>query len=352
MAVDRGPSPAELGFHAESHPAVDANGDDLLTVFIELREHLSSLIVGQPALVERLLVALLADGHVLLEGAPGLAKTRAARALAAAFDCDFRRIQFTPDLLPSDLTGSHLFDPQEKRFAFQPGPLFSHFLLADEINRAPAKVQSALLEAMEERQITSDKTTFRLEAPFFVVATQNPIEHDGTWELPQAQLDRFLLHLVVDYPSRQAERAILDLVMTEWASTTVEGMSAVVMPVRRLSRDELAAAKWAVAQVHVSVSVRDYVVRLISATRDDPAPVPGVGEFLSHPVSPRGSIALVRGAQALAWLDRRNYVTPDDVFDLAPDVLRHRMGLSYRAEAERVSPDAIVSALLDHVVRI
>ena len=318
------------------------NVSSLQETFGELRERLQTGMVGQSRTVLNILVALLADGHVLLEGAPGLAKTRMARLMAESFEGVFHRIQFTPDLLPSDLTGSTIYDPREHRFDFQTGPLFGNFILADEINRAPAKVQSALLEAMEERQITAGKTSYPLEQPFCVIATQNPIEHEGTWELPQAQLDRFLLHLVINYPESSAEREILDLAMREAA----EGW---VAPPHLITKGELGEARRSVLSVHVSEPVRDYVVRLVAGTRGDPKPIDGVGEHLSHPASPRGSISLVRAAQARAWLVGRDYVVPEDIGDLASDVLRHRVGLSYRAEAEGIEPGEIIDALLERI---
>ncbi len=318
------------------------NVSSLQETFGELRERLQTGMVGQSRTVLNILVALLADGHVLLEGAPGLAKTRMARLLAESFEGVFHRIQFTPDLLPSDLTGSTIYDQREHRFDFQTGPLFGNFILADEINRAPAKVQSALLEAMEERQITAGKTSYPLEQPFCVIATQNPIEHEGTWELPQTQLDRFLLHLVINYPESSAEREILDLAMREAA----EGW---VAPPHLITKGELGEARRSVLSVHVSEPVRDYVVRLVAGTRGDPKPIDGVGEHLSHPASPRGSISLVRAAQARAWLVGRDYVVPEDIGDLAPDVLRHRVGLSYRAEAEGIEPGEIIDALLERI---
>ncbi len=318
------------------------NVSSLQETFGELRERLQTGMVGQSRTVLNILVALLADGHVLLEGAPGLAKTRMARLMAESFEGVFHRIQFTPDLLPSDLTGSTIYDQREHRFDFQTGPLFGNFILADEINRAPAKVQSALLEAMEERQITAGKTSYPLEQPFCVIATQNPIEHEGTWELPQAQLDRFLLHLVINYPESSAEREILDLAMREAA----EGW---VAPPHLITKGELGEARRSVLSVHVSEPVRDYVVRLVAGTRGDPKPIDGVGEHLSHPASPRGSISLVRAAQARAWLVGRDYVVPEDIGDLASDVLRHRVGLSYRAEAEGIEPGEIIDALLERI---
>ncbi len=315
--------------------------------FTKLRGQLQAGIIGQGAVIQSLIVGLLANGHILLEGAPGLAKTRVARMLATSFEGDFKRIQFTPDLLPSDLTGSAIYDQREHRFDFQKGPLFSNFVLADEINRSPAKVQSALLEAMEERQITSGLKSHMLESPFFVIATQNPIEHDGTWELPQAQLDRFLLHVVVDYPMMAAEREILDLVMLEAVQEEASDKpEAIPQPI---SKQMLAEARRHVLDVHVSPLIRDYIVRLIAGTRNEPEPIDGVGEHLSHPISPRGSIALARSAQAKAWLEGRDHVLPDDIQALASNVLRHRMGLSYRAETDGVQPDAIINTLLDQI---
>ena len=319
---------------------------ELAERFAALSERLKSLVVGQGAVTDSLLIALLADGHVLLEGAPGLAKTRIARLLAGAVEGDYKRIQFTPDLLPADLIGASIYHAAEHRFEFQPGPIFANFILADEINRAPAKVQSALLEAMEERQVSSGETTYQLEPPFFVMATQNPIEHEGTWDLPQAQLDRFVMQIVVDYPRAAAEREILELVLGETsaalhATAREEG--------QMISRADLHAARVAVSEVHLSDPIKDYAVRLIAATRNDPEPFPGVGEHLSHPASPRGTIMLARTAQARAWLAGRDHVLPEDVQAVAPNVLRHRIGMSYRAEADGVRPDAIVQALLDQV---
>jgi len=314
--------------------------------FQELAQDLRALVVGQEEATEHLLIALLADGHVLLQGAPGLAKTRIARLLAGRIEGQFNRIQFTPDLLPSDLVGGAIYQAAEQRFEFQPGPVFANFILADEINRAPAKVQSALLEAMEERQVSSGDTTYRLKAPFFVVATQNPIEHDGTWDLPQAQLDRFLMQIELDYPAAAVERKILDLAMDE-AQAALSKTEAMSKPV--IAKADVHCAKLAVSEVYLAEPVRDYIVRLVAWTRGDPVPLTGVGEHLSHPVSPRGTIMLARTAQARAWLRGRDHVLPEDVQALAPDVLRHRIGLSYRAEADGVAPGDVIAALLDQV---
>lgn len=312
--------------------------------FVDLRARLESRVIGQSDTVTNMMIGLLADGHILLEGAPGLAKTRIARLLAEAIEGEFNRIQFTPDLLPSDLTGSSIYDAREQRFDFQMGPIFGNFILADEINRAPAKVQSALLEAMEERQVTSGTKSFKLDTPFFVIATQNPIEHEGTWELPQAQLDRFLLHVTVDYPTLVAERDIFDLVLQEAVDALTP--SEAETPI---AKADLAEARRLVLDVHLSEPVRDYIVRLISGTRGDPKQLDGVDEHLSHPVSPRGSISLARTAQARAWLMERDHVLPEDISALAPNVLRHRMGLTYRAEADGVTPDQIIDSLLEQV---
>lgn len=307
-----------------------------------LRDRIHSRVIGQARAVDQLLIALLSEGHVLLEGAPGLAKTRLARLLAAAIEGSFKRIQFTPDLLPSDLIGSMLYRAADGRFEFQRGPIFANFVLADEINRAPAKVQSALLEAMEERQVTSGDQTYPVDWPFFVIATQNPIEHEGTWDLPQAQLDRFLMKIAIDYPERSDERSILDLAVEEAVAQQAD-------PDATVSQPELDAAQAAVREIYLSEPVRDYIVRLIAATRDDPDPLPGVGEHLTCPASPRGTIMLARAAQAAAWLDGRDHVVPEDVQKVATPVLGHRLMLTYRADADGVRQEAIIAALVDQV---
>lgn len=306
--------------------------------FAALSTALKGRVIGQDAAIEQLIIALLAGGHVLLEGAPGLAKTRLARLVADAVEGDFKRIQFTPDLLPSDLVGSSIYVAAEHRFEFQRGPVFANFVLADEINRAPAKVQSALLEAMEERQVTSGETTHQLAWPFFVIATQNPVEHEGTWDLPQAQMDRFLMQINVDYPEPSSERAILDLAMAE-AQEDVAPIAEVI------SHSDLKAAQAEIAALHVSELIRDYVVRLISNTRSDA--LQGVGEHLACPASPRGTIMLTRASQARAWLMGRDHVLPEDVEALAVAVLRHRIMLTYRADADGVPRDSVIQALLD-----
>lgn len=306
--------------------------------FAALAAALKSRVIGQDLAVEQLIIALLAGGHVLLEGAPGLAKTRLARLVADAVEGDFKRIQFTPDLLPSDLVGSAIYVASEQRFEFQRGPVFANFVLADEINRAPAKVQSALLEAMEERQVTSGEATYPLAWPFFVIATQNPVEHEGTWDLPQAQMDRFLMQINVDFPDPENERAILDLAMEE-----AQNDAPVAIDV--IGQTDLRSAQAEIAALHVSDLIRDYVVRLISNTRSDA--LQGVGEHLACPASPRGTIMLTRAAQARAWLQGRDHVLPEDVSALATPVLRHRIMLIYRADADGVDRGDVIQALLD-----
>ena len=310
--------------------------------FIALRDRLRALVVGQEQAVDQLMMALLAEGHVLLEGAPGLAKTRLARLMSDSIEGVFKRIQFTPDLLPSDLIGSVLYLAGESRFEFQKGPIFANFVLADEINRAPAKVQSALLEAMEERQVSSADTTYPLEWPFFVVATQNPIEHEGTWDLPQAQLDRFLLQITVGYPDQSNERAILDLAIHEATAEDHDGQV-------HISQQDLKQGQAETREIYISDAIRDYIVRIVTGTRNDPDPLPGVGEHLACPASPRGTIMLARAAQSAAWLAGRDHVIPEDVQQLALPVLGHRLMLTYRADADGVARASIISALLDQV---
>ncbi len=314
----------------------------LQQTFSDLKQHLAEQIIGQHALVERLLIALLADGHLLVEGAPGLAKTTAIKALASCLAGDFHRIQFTPDLLPSDVTGSEIFRPETGQFEFQRGPVFHNLVLADEINRAPAKVQSALLEAMGERQVSVGMRTFPLPEPFMVMATQNPIEQEGTYPLPEAQLDRFLMHVLIGYPESSAERAILHLVRRQ---------SQEPHPVApdRLDAQQVNAARAAVADVYMASGVEDYVLALVLSTRDPQAVDDDLARWLSFGVSPRGTIALDRCSRARAWLEGRDYVTPDDVRALAPDVLRHRLILSYEAEAAGITPDHAIQRLLERV---
>ena len=313
--------------------------------FVALREALSEEIVGQPALVDRLLVALLADGHLLVEGAPGLAKTSAIRALAARLDAEFARLQFTPDLLPADLTGTEIWRPQDGRFEFQAGPIFHPLLLADEINRAPAKVQSALLEAMGERQVTVGGRTYPLPDPFLVMATQNPIEQEGTFPLPEAQLDRFLMHVRVGYPDAGAEARILQLARER----ALAQLDARPEAVERMPLAALFAARRAVLALHVAPPVERYLVELVLASRDAARYDTALAARIAWGASPRGSIALERCARAVAWLAGRDFVTPDDVRAVAPDVLRHRILPSYEATAEGWDGERLVQALLDRV---
>ncbi len=310
--------------------------------FRKLREALSREIVGQAALIERLLIALLADGHLLVEGAPGLAKTSAIRALASRLEADFARVQFTPDLLPADLTGTEVWRPQDGRFEFQPGPIFHPILLADEINRAPAKVQSALLEAMGERQVTVGRQTYALPALFLVMATQNPIEQEGTFPLPEAQLDRFLMHVRIGYPQADAETAILRLARTR-ARDAMEGAAA---PPLRIAQAEVMAARGAVLDVHVAPALERYIVELVLASREPARYDAALARRIAWGASPRGSIALERCARARAWLDGRDFATPEDVRAIAPDVLRHRVLPSYEATAEGWDGERLVAELL------
>jgi MoxR-like ATPase len=310
--------------------------------FAALRDALSSRIVGQAALIERLLIALLADGHLLVEGAPGLAKTSAVRALADGLEADFARVQFTPDLLPADLTGTEVWRPQDGRFEFQPGPIFHPILLADEINRAPAKVQSALLEAMGERQVTVGRATYPLPALFLVMATQNPIEQEGTFPLPEAQLDRFLMHVRIGYPEVAAETEILRLARER----ARESMHAPAPSLVRMSIEEVFAARGAVLDLHLSPAVERYLIELVLASRDAGRYDRELARRIAWGASPRGSIALERCARARAWLMGRDFVTPDDVRAIAPDVLRHRVLPSYEATAEGWDGERLVGELL------
>jgi len=313
--------------------------------FTGLRDALSARIVGQSALVERLLIALLADGHLLVEGAPGLAKTTAIRALAGHLEAEFARVQFTPDLLPADLTGTEIWRSQEGRFEFVPGPIFHPILLADEINRAPAKVQSALLEAMGERQVTVGRHTYALPSLFLVMATQNPIEQEGTFPLPEAQLDRFLMHVRIGYPQADAEAEILRLAR----ESARDALKAPEPVPNRLSIDTVMAARRAVLDLHVAPNLERYLIELVLASRDARRYDPQLAQRIAWGASPRGSIALERCARARAWLAGRDYVTPDDIRAVAPDVLRHRILPSYEATAEGWDGERLVHALLDRV---
>jgi MoxR-like ATPase len=317
---------------AETSPFEDAHRGLGLLI-----ERLETVVVGQRPLIEKLIVALLAGGHVLVEGVPGLAKTRVVRALAQALDLPFRRIQFTPDLLPADLTGTQIYRPSTGTFDVRPGPIVTSVLLADEINRAPAKVQSALLEAMQEGQVTVGDETILLPETFWVLATQNPIEHEGTYPLPEAQLDRFLLKVLVGYPDRHAELAMLDL-----PSVPDE-------PPPLLNPVDVARLRRLTAAVQVAPAIKEYVVDLVRATRDPEAYGLGLAPLIELGASPRATLSLVRAARAHALLARREYVTPHDVKSLARDVLRHRIVVSYEADAEGLSVDDVLMRILDHI---
>ncbi|AVQ08117.1 TPA: MoxR family ATPase [Xanthomonas vasicola pv. zeae] len=326
--------------------AVAAPAEDRLhRQFTLLRESLAQRIVGQSALVERLLIALLADGHLLVEGAPGLAKTTAIRALASRLEADFARVQFTPDLLPADLTGTEIWRPQDSRFEFMPGPIFHPILLADEINRAPAKVQSALLEAMGERQVTVGRHTYALPQLFLVMATQNPIEQEGTFPLPEAQLDRFLMHVRIGYPQADAEAEILRLAR-EAARDTLEKHETVP---EKIPLEDVFAARRVVLDVHLAPQLERYLIEIVLASRDAQRYDPALACRIAWGASPRGSIALERCARARAWLAGRDYVTPDDIRAIAPDVLRHRVLPSYEATAEGWDGERLVAALLEKI---
>ncbi len=304
-----------------------------------LQNWLGSQIIGQQHLVQRLLIALLADGHLLVEGAPGLAKTRAIKSLAEGLEGSFHRIQFTPDLLPGDVTGTEIYRPQEASFHFQQGPIFHNLVLADEVNRAPAKVQSALLEAMAERQVSVGSETYNLPRLFLVMATQNPIEQEGTYPLPEAQLDRFLLHVNVDYPDAAAEAEILRLTRAE------AGASAAPAP-EPLSQEAIFSARQAALDLHMSDPVEQYIVQLVMATRSPGNYSDALSGWIEYGGSPRATIALDRCARAHAWLAGRDFVSPDDVQAVAADALRHRLLLSFEAEANGVTPDQVISELL------
>lgn len=313
--------------------------------FLRLRENLQRSIIGQPHLIDCLLIALLADGHLLVEGAPGLAKTTAVKALAAGIAADFHRVQFTPDLLPADLTGTDVFRPQSGSFEFEKGPLFHNIVLADEINRAPAKVQSALLEAMGERQITVGRSTWHLPDLFLVMATQNPIEQEGTFPLPEAQLDRFMMHVTIGYPDAAAELSILRLARARAA----QAGRVPVLSEGSMSIDQVLQARQAVLAVHMSDALEEYLTQLVLATRDAGRYGPELKRWIAWGGSPRATIALDRCARAHAWLNGRDYALPEDVHAVVHEVLRHRVLLSYEAEAEGVRSDKVIARLLDLV---
>ena len=308
----------------------------------DVRQFLAKRVIGQPDLIDGLMLALLADGHIIVEGPPGLAKTRAIKELAKCVEGSFHRVQFTPDLLPADITGTDIYHPEDGSFVFQPGPIFHHLLLADEINRAPAKVQSALLEAMAEHQITIGRKTYRLPDLFLVMATQNPIEQEGTYPLPEAQLDRFMLHIKIDYPDAQSELEILRL-------NSDEAVGQVNIDAPRLTQSELFSARNEVSRIEISDSLEQYIVSIVMTTRNPQVYDSDLGRWLSYGVSSRASIALARCAKARAWLSSRNYVTPDDIQICAYPVLRHRLVLSMEAEADNVTPTDVIEKILKRV---
>ncbi len=316
-------------------------GQDALA---QLKVFIGGRIIGQETLVNRLLIALLADGHLLVEGAPGLAKTRAIKVLAEGIEGEFHRVQFTPDLLPADLTGTDIYRPQDGSFVFQQGPLFHNLVLADEINRAPAKVQSALLEAMGERQITVGRKTYALPRLFLVMATQNPIEQEGTYPLPEAQLDRFLMHINVGYPDAGEEREILRLNREEAA----RGPD-IAPPASPVTQDAIFAARHEVLNLHLAENLEGYLIELVLATRNPGAYGDDLADWLQYGASPRATIGLDRCARAHAWLAGRDYVGPEDIQAVAYDVLRHRLILRFEAEAEGVTADQVIGELIARI---
>ena len=315
------------------------------------RDCLSKKIIGQDAFVNKLFIALLADGHLLVEGPPGLAKTRAIKELGNLIEADFHRVQFTPDLLPADLTGTEIYRPQDASFHFQKGPLFHNLLLSDEINRAPAKVQSALLEAMAEQQITVGRETYQLPKLFMVMATQNPIEQEGTYPLPEAQLDRFLMHISIDYPHQDAEKAILELnrkeAQEELLNTSDSTRTENKQPV--ISQQVLFASRHEILNIHMSEEVEEYLLNIVLATRDPSPYNEELANWVNYGVSPRATIALDRCARAHAWLAGKDYVAPSDIQAVVPDIFRHRLLLSFEAEANGIDTDYFTAKLLSYI---
>lgn len=316
-----------------------------LEPILALRRWLAAQIIGQEVLVDRLLMALLSDGHLLVEGAPGLAKTKAIKTLATGIEGDFQRIQFTPDLLPSDITGTEIYRAQEGTFIFQEGPIFHNLILADEINRAPAKVQSALLEAMGERQVSHGRQTMALPPLFLVMATQNPIEQEGTYPLPEAQLDRFLMHVQIDYPDSASEHAILKLVRDE----AKQKFSDPIKPVKPITQQDIFAARQEVLSLHMEPVVENYIVQLTMATRKPEIFGEDLANWLDYGASPRATISLDLCARAHAYLNGKDFVSPDDVQAVATDVFRHRIVVSFEAEAMGIDAEQVMLALLDRV---
>lgn len=310
--------------------------------FAKLRVYLNDEIIGQERLIERMLITLLGGGHLIVQGAPGLAKTKAIKKLASAIECDSHRIQFTPDLLPADITGSDIYRPETGMFVFQKGPIFHNLILADEINRAPAKVQSALLEGMAERQVTVGATTYMLPELFMVMATQNPIEHEGTYALPEAQLDRFLMFVTIGHPDIESERKILRLVRSEARMGERPILEKITQKQVRQAKDE-------VQGVHLSPELEEYIVQFIMATRDPSAYSEKLKNLVEYGASPRGTLALDVCSRACAWLRGKDYVTPDHIHAVIHDVLRHRIILTYEAEAQGITPDMFIDMLLQEV---
>ena len=330
---------------------------DSLIIFKNLKENISKSILGQDHLIERLLIALLADGHLLVEGAPGLAKTRAIKTLGEMIEGDFHRIQFTPDLLPADVTGTEIYRPQEGIFQFQQGPIFHNLLLADEINRSPAKVQSALLEAMAENQVTVGGETYPLPRLFLVMATQNPIEQEGTYPLPEAQLDRFLLNVLIDYPSKENELDIMRLVREEVFNSTksvsIKNLKNDVkknkIELKKITEENIFKARFEVLNIYMSTELEKYMVEIIAATRSPESYSDDLARLLTWGASPRASLALDRCSRARAWIRGRDFVTPEDIQDLVLDILRHRIILSYEAESEAITKEQVINKILELV---
>jgi len=346
--------------HTDSTVAIgnrNSTGTNTDAAFIavdQVRQGLEQRIIGQSTLVGRMLIALLTDGHLLVEGAPGLAKTRAIKELSNLIEADYQRVQFTPDLLPADITGTEIYRPNDGSFSFQQGPIFNNLVLADEINRAPAKVQSALLEAMAESQVSVGHKTYPLPELFMVMATQNPIEQEGTYPLPEAQLDRFAMHVRVDYPDASKEKDILQLVREEARSqaglqNSSAGSSSDRASASALSLDVLFNARRQVLDVFISPDVEAYLLRFVTTSRDASQVSADLSRWIAYGASPRGSLALDACARAHAWLAGRDYVSPEDVQSVIHDVLRHRILLSYEAEADAVTTDTVIDQLLSHI---
>lgn len=336
---DRWTSPAQLAGNPNADIQAINDAVRINSAWVQpLREEMGRVIVGQQQLVERLIVGLISNGHILLEGVPGLAKTLALKTLAGAVNLQFRRLQFTPDMLPADIVGTMIYNPRDGSFSTKHGPVFANLVLADEINRAPAKVQSALLEAMQERQVTLGDDTYHLPDPFLVLATQNPLEQEGTYPLPEAQVDRFMLKVVVNYPNRDEERAILDSMAVAEPSFDVRQV---------VTADDIVAARRVVSGIYVDDKVKDYIVDIVLATRDPRPYGIDLNGYVQCGASPRATISLTLAARATAFLNGRGYVTPQDVKDVAYDVLRHRITVSYEAEAENITSENIIAGILE-----